>query len=166
MQTNPADLVGFCGGFCGKCGISGLAIGLRLDALRGLLAAADFRQEAEHLGWPLMRDIATRCCTQFEQQAASFGELATCLFPTHCRDGCVPPCEIAGCCRAKGFATCADCVDLDGCERFCERHSEAKRNLEAIRAVGLEAWAEERYADAVRHWREKLVGGVDGVFDR
>ena len=165
MDTNPVDLVGFCGGFCGKCGISGLAIGLRLEALRALLAAADFRQEAEHLGWPLMRDIATRCCAQFEQQATSFGELAGRLFPTHCRDGCVPPCEIARCCRAKCFATCAECADLDGCDRFTERHAPAKQNLDAIRTSGLEAWADEQYADVVRTRREKLVGAVDSVFD-
>ncbi|MBM3475601.1 MAG: hypothetical protein FJX75_20245 [Armatimonadetes bacterium] len=166
MRTNPVDLVSFCGGYCGKCGISGLAIGLRLETLQALLGAADFRQEAEHLGWPLMRDIATRCCEQFDQQAASFGELAGRLFPTHCRDGCVPPCEIARCCLERSFTTCAECADLDACERFTERHAEAKQNLAAIRAMGLEAWAKEQYSKAVNGWREKLVGAVDAVFDQ
>jgi len=163
MQANATDLVSFCGGYCGKCGISGMAIGLRLEALRALLGAADFRQEAEHLGWPLMRDIATRCCAQFEQQAAAFGELAGRLFPTHCRDGC-HPCGIADCCRGKGFATCADCADPEGCDRFTERHAEAQQNLAAIRAMGLEAWARQQHDAVVRSWREKLVGAVDGVF--
>jgi hypothetical protein len=163
VDIKPVGLVSYCGGYCGKCGISGAAIGLRLDALRALLEAADFRKEAEHLGWPPMRDIATHCCAQFEQQVDAFGELAGRLFPTHCRDGC-HPCGIADCCRGKGYATCADCADLGGCDRLMERHAQGRQNLSAIRAVGLEPWATEQHADAVRSWRERLVGAVEGAF--
>ncbi len=165
MDANPTDLVAFCGGYCGKCGICGTVIGVRLQAVRNLLEAAGFRREAERLGWPLMREIATGCCAQLEQHADSFAELAGKLFPTHCRDGCVPPCEIARCCREKGFTTCAECEELDGCARFDERHQGARENLRDIRETGLQAWAEQQFADCMHAERKKLVEAVECAFE-
>jgi len=165
MDVNPQDLVAFCGGYCGNCGICGAIIGVRLHALRNLLEAAGFRREAEHLGWPLMREIAAGCCAQLEAHAASFSELAGKLFPTHCRDGCVPPCEIARCCREKGFTTCAECGELDGCDQFLERHQVARENLAEIREMGLQAWAERQLADAMHAERKKLVEAVERALE-
>jgi len=164
VDTKPIDLVGYCGAFCGKCGISGAAIGVRLDALRALLEAAGFAQEAERLGWPAMRDIATCCCAQFEGQVGAFAELAGRIFPTHCRGGC-HPCGIADCCRGKGFTTCAECADFEGCERFGERHGKVREDLRAIGKAGLETWAAEQHADVLREWRRKLVQAVAGALD-
>jgi hypothetical protein len=88
------------------------------------------------------------------------------VFPTHCRDGCVPPCEIARCCRDKGHVTCAECADSQGCDRFTERHAQAKQNLEAIRTRGLEVWAHEQYAEVVADWRDRLLGAVGEALSR
>jgi hypothetical protein len=98
VNIDPTELVAYCGGFCGQCGICSLNIQTGLDAVRNVVQAAGFRQEAEHLGWPLMRDIATHACPQFEGQVDAFAQQATRFFPTHCRDSCVPGCAIAACC--------------------------------------------------------------------
>ena len=165
MAVDPVELVGYCGSFCGKCGICGTVIGTRWQAVGNVLEAAGFRREAEHLGWPLMRGIATQCCAEFERQAAAFGELTERLFPSHCREGCVPPCQIAQCCRAKGLTTCAECGDLEACALLPETSTPTRQNLAAIAAEGLSAWAERQFTEAREAEREKLVAAVSLAFE-
>jgi len=164
MNIKPEELVSYCGNYCGKCGICGFNIQTSLEVLKNVMEVAAFRQEAEHLGWPLMRDIATHCCKEFETQVASFTELTGKFFPTNCRGGCVPPCEIAGCCKGKGFFTCAECSDMEKCEKLGKQYSKVGGNLQEIRKIGVDIWAKKQFQEVVESKQQKLIQAINKVF--
>jgi hypothetical protein len=166
VNINPTDLVAYCGGFCGRCAICSLNIQTSLDALRNVVQAAAFRQQAETLGWPLMRDIATHACAQFEGQVESFAEMATKLFPTHCRDGCVPGCAIAASCREQGYLTCAECAEMDTCETLGKHYARVSVNLSEIRKKGVRAWAQVQFGQVVSEKRQRLLDAVNKAFEQ
>lgn len=164
METDAENLAAYCGRFCGTCGISDYQIGTGIAAVQAVVNAAGFKREAEHLGWPLMRDIATQCCAQFEGQVGAFASLATRLFPTHCRGGCVPPCEIAACCKSKGHATCADCGELETCGKIAgaaRKHPALRGNLQAIAREGLRPWSRKQLKAARDARRRQLAAAVE-----
>lgn len=115
-----------------------------------------------------MRDLATHCCTQFEDQVQSFSELATKFFPSNCRGGCVPPCQIAGCCKSKGYVTCADCSDLASCAQMADvvkKSPKTKQNLQAIADQGIKKWAETQFAAAKESKKRLLMEAVEKAFE-
>jgi hypothetical protein len=159
MLTEAERMTAYCGRFCGTCGISAFQIGTGLAAVRNVVKAVGFKREAEGLGWPLMRDLATHCCEQFEGQVEAFGKVATKLFPTCCREGCVPPCEIAQCCKGKGHATCAACGDVETCEKIAataKKNPKVRNNLREIAKQGLKPWAEAQLK-AVKAARRRVL---------
>jgi hypothetical protein len=167
MDTKAEELAAYCGRYCGGCGICGFSIGTGLAAVRNVVEAAGFKREAEHLGWPLMRDLATHCCGQFETQVQSFAELALKFFPSDCRGGCVPPCEIAKCCKSKAQTTCADCGDLAACSKVAElvkEYPEVKANLQDIAKQGIKQWAQTQFAPATGAKKRLLTEAIDKAF--
>jgi len=57
-------------------------------------------------------------------------------------------CEIRRCCRERGYYSCYECDEFEACEKQDEHfdglHAKAnRRNLRAIREMGLEAWLTE-----------------------
>ena len=164
MNFKSEELVSYCGGYCGKCGICGFNIQTSLKALENVMEVAAFRQEAEHLGWSLMRDIATHYCKEFENQVASFTELTAKFFPTNCRGGCVPPCEIAGCCKGKGFFTCAECSDMEKCEKLGKQYPKVADNLQEIRKICLKTWADKQFREVVELKQQKLIQAIKKAF--
>ncbi len=168
MLSEAERLTGYCGGFCGTCGISAFQIGTGLAAVRNVVKVAGFRREAERLGWPLMRDLATHCCEQFEGQVEAFGKVAAKLFPTCCRKGCVPPCEIAQCCKGKGHAACAMCGETETCEKIAtlvKKKPELRTDLREITKVGLKTWAEAKLNAAKAARKQALVAAVEKAVD-
>ena len=168
MQTEAEQLVAYCGRYCGTCGICGFNIGAGIAAVNSVVEAAAFRREAEHLGWPVMRDLATHCCAHFEDEVKSFAELAPKLFPSNCRGGCVPPCQIVKCCRAKGHTTCADCGDLDACPKIADvvkKRPELEANLKDIAREGITRWAERQYAAAREARTRSFTEAIDRAFE-
>jgi len=117
-----------------------------------------------------MQEIATHSCSQFELQVQSFAELAAKLFPTtnNCRNGCVPGCHFAECCKKRDYFTCADCGELSSCAKIAEiteKTPKIKQNLKDIASVGTKKWAEAQYA-AVKTERKRLImEAVDKAFD-
>jgi len=164
-HVRPEDLVAYCGHYCGKCGICGFNIALNRKAVKNVVETAGFQREAAHLGWPTMREIATHCCEEFENQVGSFTQFVGSLFPTWCRDGCVPPCEIASCCKEKGYFTCAECAEMDSCKILAERYKDTKPNLAEIKKTGVKAWAEKQSKEAREARREALKTAIDEAFD-
>jgi hypothetical protein len=167
MKIKPEDLVGYCGRYCGKCGICGFSIQKNVDVLRNVVGTAAFAKAAEGLGWPVMRDIAGHCCKEFEDQVSSFCELAPKLFPSFCRGGCVPPCEVARCCSERGFFTCAECSDMETCEKLLpvlKKYPEQVKNLKGIREMGVKSWAKQPFGEATEAKRKAMVDAVDRAF--
>lgn len=164
MATKAEQLTSYCGRFCGTCGISDFATGTSVAVVRAVVEEAGFKREAEHLGWPVMRDIATQCCAQFEGQVESFAALSTKVFPTNCRGGCVPPCDIAACCKEKGHPTCASCDEMESCEKLAgiaRKYPALRDNLRTIAKQGLRAWSEAQLRDAKAARRAALAKAVD-----
>jgi len=165
MDVKPEDLVAYCGHYCGNCGICGFNIDLNRKAVKNVIETAGFQGEAAHLGWPVMREIATHCCEEFEGQVGSFTEFVGSLFPTWCRDGCVPTCRIAECCKEKGYSTCAECSETKTCGILAERYEDTKGNLEEIQRMGVKPWAEKQFTIAKEKRREALKKAVDKAFE-
>ena len=158
MKTEAERLTAYCGRYCGVCGICGHYARTGLAAIGNVVEAAGFKREAERLGWPLMRDLPTHCCTQFETQVQSFAELAPKFFASNCRGGCVPPCEIAKCCKGREHTTCAECGDLAACSKIAElakKYPEVKVNLQEIAKHGIRQWAQAQF-DAARAARKQM----------
>ena len=164
-MTKQEELVSYCGGYCGKCGICELNIQTGIKAIQNVTEAAGIRIEAEHLGWPLMRDIATDCCKQFENNLSSFADLSSKLFPTNCRGGCVP-CDIAKCCKDKGFFTCADCSEMETCAKLGKQYAKVSKNLMEIKKIGAEAWAKNQYEEVIQEKKQKLIQAVNKAFEQ
>jgi predicted RNase H-like HicB family nuclease len=165
MITKQMELVSYCGGYCGRCGICELNIQTGIKAIQNVTEAAGILTEAEHLGWPLMRDIATDCCKQFENNLSSFANLSSKLFPTNCRGGCVP-CDIAKCCKDKGFFTCAECSEMEKCSKLGKQYEKVSKNLMEIKRIGSESWAKNQYEEIVQEKRQKLIQAVNKAFEQ
>lgn len=165
QRITPEELVGYCGSYCGKCGICGLNIQVSLRAIQNVIETAGIRKEAEHLGWPLMRDIATHCCKEFEDEVNSFTELAGKFFSSGCRDGCGPPCEIVKCCKDSGFFTCAECSKMNTCDKLGKHYAKVSVNLQEIRKNGVESWAKRQFEEVMDAKRKNFVQAVNEVFD-
>ncbi|MBD3183571.1 DUF3795 domain-containing protein [Candidatus Poribacteria bacterium] len=166
VKIKPEELVGYCGNYCGKCGICGLNIQTNLAVLNNIMQVAAFRDEAEHLGWPLMRDIASQCCIDFEKDLESFNRLVSKIFPKKgCRDNCVPPCEIARCCKEKGYFTCAECSSIDTCDHLQKpKMQEMVKNLNEIKKVGVKQWVQKQHEAAINEKRKALLDAVNKAF--
>ncbi len=59
-----------------------------------------------------------------------------------------PDCRILACARERNVRLCVECDDWETCETIAEFHARpqyqgALRNLERIREIGIEGWAEE-----------------------
>ena len=163
-MTKQEELVSYCGGYCGRCGICSLNIQTGIKAIQNVTEAVGIRKEAEHLGWQLMRDIATDCCKQFEDNLSSFADLSTKLFPTNCRGGCVP-CDIAKCCKDKGFFTCAECSEMETCNKLGKQYEKVSKNLQDIRKIGVEMWAKKQYEEVIESKRQNLVRAINKTFE-
>ncbi|MBM3493896.1 MAG: DUF3795 domain-containing protein [Armatimonadetes bacterium] len=94
----------------------------------------------------------------------SFAALAPMVFPSNCKGGCVPPCDIAACCKGKGLTSCADCADMEACDKITAATKKAPKlrgNLRGIKAQGLRTWAEAQLKAAQADRRRVLVGAVE-----
>lgn len=170
MRSEAENLVSYCGSFCGSCKVSGFNMDLGVAAVTNVVSAAGFKGSAESIGWPVMREIATHSCAQFEQQVQSFSELAVKLFPTtnKCRDGCVPGCHFAECCKRKGYFTCADCEELLSCSKIADitkKNPKIKQNLKEIANIGIKKWAEAQYATVKSDKKRLMIEAIDRAFE-
>jgi hypothetical protein len=164
METEAQQLAAYCGRYCGTCGICEFNIAASVAAVQNVVDAAAFKRQAENLGWPLMRDLAMHCCGQFEAEVRSFAQVAPKLFPTNCRGGCVPPCQISKCCKGKQLRTCADCSELAGCSKIAnmaKKYPEVKANLADIVKLGFEPWAQTQFDAAKAARKRSLTDAIE-----
>ena len=140
----PMDLVAYCGGYCGKCDICESNVVFGVHLIQGINAEFGPSKAAAGLGWPPMRHLAQTATGMFDAAADSLTRFTEDTFPKGCRDGCVPPCEIAACARERDYLTCADCDVMTTCTKL-DRHREAvAENLTFIKTYGIERFREEQ----------------------
>lgn len=140
----PVDLVAYCGRYCGDCAIceSSVVFGVRL--MQAINADFGPSKAAEGLGWPPMRHLAETAAGMFDASLDCLSRFTEDTFPKGCKDGCVPPCEIANCARDRGYRTCAECAEMATCTTLDQHREAVAEYLAAIKAQGVEAFAAEQ----------------------
>ena len=69
--------------------------------------------------------------------AKLFGECPGCI-----AGGGDPNCAIRECCKPKAYTTCAECSEMETCEKL-KRLVESLEVLRKIKTMGINKWAEE-----------------------
>jgi len=138
LKENSKSLVGYCGLYCGACAIYQGKIKHAVENLRKLIKAFGFDKFISELSqW----NPAFQHYPKFEKVMNAleemFGECPACL-----QNGGDPKCQIRLCCRQKGYVTCAECAEMQTCQKL-EPYAKNRDTLERIKAVGVEQWAEE-----------------------
>ena len=132
------NLVGYCGLYCGACGIYQGRIKQAVENLRKAVGAYGFDKVMPKLAkW----EPSFRHYSEFEEVMGGlvklFGECPACV-----GGGGDPACKIRSCCKPKGYVACAECVDMETCKNL-EQYSWAKDGLRKIKTMGLGKWKAE-----------------------
>jgi len=139
MGTEQArELVGYCGLYCGLCGIYKGRIVAKVAAdLQELVAAHEF---ADWVPRFVKIDFSF---SEFEKGLAYFCDEQRGPYCQHpCKEGGGPPCKIRPCAQGKDLEICFECDEFP-CEllsRFLERHPEIIEEKEAFERLGMERW--------------------------
>lgn len=131
MSKVDLTLVGICGLYCGECEVY------------VAFSEGDLEKQEEIAG-----SISRQFCTQVDAEQIMCG-------------GCRGPeeisfcagCRIRPCATKRGFATCAECDEMDSCQILgaflkSDMGKTARRGLEEIRELGIELWLELKSEDA------------------
>jgi len=132
------DLVGYCGLHCGACGIYQGRIKQAVENLRKAMGAYGFDKMAPELAqW----EPSLKHYPEFEQVTDGivklFGGCPACT-----GGGGDPTCPIRECAKPKGYATCAECSEMDKCHKLQQREW-ALKGLKQVKEQGVQNWAEE-----------------------
>lgn len=145
MKEEPTSLVGYCGLYCGACGIRQGRITQAVNDLRGVIGAYGFDKISSDLAkW----EPAFEHYQEFEKVMDGllkiFGGCPGCI-----GGGGDPNCSVRECCKQKAFTTCADCSNMTICERL-RRFEHSLKELSKVKATGAENWAQkmQRKVDA------------------
>jgi hypothetical protein len=137
-MSGNRNLIGYCGLYCGACGIRQGKVKEAAGNLRKVIGAYGFDKIMPELAkWePSMQHYA-----EFDKVMDGlvklFGECPGCA-----AGGGDPTCVIRQCCQPKGYVACVECKEMETCEKL--RPSEqTKDRLRRIEAVGVDKWAEE-----------------------
>jgi len=138
LNKNLKSLVGYCGLYCGACGIYRERIKKAVENLRGIIRAYGFDKFASELAkW----EPAFQHYAEFENVLDGFvkvfGDCPGCI-----AGGGDPNCAVRECCKQKAYTTCAECSEMDACEKL-QRYTQGLKGLRRIKTIGLEKWIEE-----------------------
>jgi len=146
LSQNPRDLIGYCGLYCGACGIRQGRIKQAVENLRNVISGYGFDKIAPELAkWEPAFQHYKEFETVMDGWVKLFGECPGCI-----KGGGDPNCAVRECCRQKAFATCAECAEMDSCEKVKQYGPRALEGLHRIKVIGADKWAEEiqKRADA------------------
>jgi hypothetical protein len=139
LSENPKNLVGYCGLYCGACGIHQGKIKQAAENLRKIISVYGFDKLTAELA---KHEPAFHHYTEFENVldgfVKMFGECPGCL-----TGGGPPDCAIRECCKPKAYSTCVECVETETCEKLQEYGPQAIERLQKIKAMGVDKWTEE-----------------------
>lgn len=139
MSTGPNDLAGYCGLYCGACGIRQGKIKQAVENLRKVTSAYGFDKSAPELAkW----EPAFQHFKEYEDVlngwVRMFGECPGCR-----KGGGDPNCAVRTCGTQKRFVTCAECSEMDGCEKVKQYGPRAMEGLHRIKTQGIDRWVGE-----------------------
>lgn len=139
MREDPKNLVGYCGLYCGACGIYQGRIRQAVENLHKIISTYGFDKFASELAkW----EPAFQHYAEFENVMDGFvklfGECPGCV-----KGGGPPDCAIRECSRQKAYATCAECAEVGTCEKIQRYGPKALERLHKIKEMGADKWNEE-----------------------
>lgn len=131
-------MVGYCGLYCGACGIYQGKIEQAVENLRKVIGAYGFDKMMPELAkW----EPSLKHYSEFEGVMAGlvklFGGCPACT-----DGGGNPECQIRNCCKPKGYTTCAECADMETCKNLLQ-YNWAKNGLRKIKTMGIDKWTAE-----------------------
>ena len=154
-------LLGYCGIYCGKCGMyKGRIIAKVADDLKELIETHGYPEWVPQFGGIDFK------FAEFQKGLAYFTkENSGCYCQEPCKDGGgVPDCEIKKCAEEQGVEICFQCSDYP-CKHFSQflkRHPEIPKEYERFNKLGSEEWiktqarkAEKGYCLATRKYYTK-----------
>ena len=166
MGKGKAELVAYCGIYCGDClGYTGV-IADAAESFAGVLDRYQFERTAAGIFPEELEDYG-----RFREILAFMADLRC---SGRCRkgeaEGGPTGCAVKNCCIDKGFYACYECDDFESCARLRALHrtlhfDACMRNIRAMREVGLEAWLADgpRYSYWMEEKNEQQVVGGDQV---
>ena len=121
MNRIPKNLIGYCGLYCGACGIYQGRIKQAVENLRKIIGAYGFDKIAPELAkW----EPAFQHYGEFEKVMDGlvklFGECPGCI-----GGGGDPNCKLRQCCGQKSYITCVECAEMGTCKKL-EQYNWAK----------------------------------------
>jgi hypothetical protein len=138
LKEDTKKLVGYCGLYCGACGIRQGRVKRGVENLRRVIYAYGFNKIAPDLAkWePSLTHYA-----KFEEVMDGleklFGGCPGCV-----DGGGNPGCVIRTCCKEKGSITCADCAEMEKCEKL-KQYGQVSERLREIKTKGVDNWTDE-----------------------
>ncbi len=154
-------LIGYCGIYCGGCGMyKGRIIAKVADDLKELIEAHGYPVWVPEFGGIDFNFM------EFQKGLSYFTkENSGCYCQEPCKDGGgVPGCEIKKCAEDQGVEICFQCSDYP-CKHFSQflkRHPEITKEYKRFNKLGLEEWiktqarkAEKEYCRATRKYYSK-----------
>ena len=138
MKEEVLSQIGYCGLYCPACGIYQGKIKQAVENLRKIIQAYGFDKiPAELSKW----EPAFQYYKEFEEVLNGFERLFQDC-PGCRRNGGDPSCVVRECCKQKSLALCADCTEMQSCEKLA-RMGKALEESQKIKLMGTEKWAEE-----------------------
>lgn len=139
MKEVNKNLVGYCGLYCGACGIYQGKIKQAVENLRKVIKAYGFDKIASDLAkWEPAFQYYGECEKVLDGWVKIFGECPGCV-----AGGGDPNCAVRECCKEKFYATCAECVEMEKCEKVRRYGADVIDGLRKIKALGVNGMAKE-----------------------
>lgn len=129
MATIDLSMLGPCGIYCGKCDIH-------------IAGKTGDREAQEKIATWIVENLSTECKPEQVHCGGCWGSLD---------DHWSADCKVLLCARERGVKLCIDCGEYGDCdtlESFYQGgdYESARRTLERIKEVGLDAWVKETEA--------------------
>jgi len=138
LSEDGMKLLGYCGLYCGACGIHQGRIKQAVENLRKTIYAYGFNKIAHEL---VKYEPAFQHYEEFEKVLdgfeKTFGECPGCF-----AGGGDPSCIIRLCCKQKGYAVCVECAEMGTCKKLLSQVGTLD-NLKRIKAKGKANWVKE-----------------------
>ncbi len=160
-MTGRAELVAYCGLYCGDCLVYTGVIADAAEAFAEVLERYQFERTAVHIFPEELPDYG-----RFRENLAFMSGLR-CSGRCRLAEGQAVPttCAVRNCCIDKGLFACYECAEFEICAKLRELHGDlhydaSLRNMRAMRELGPEAWLAEgsRYC----YWMERDEGFRQG----
>jgi len=138
LASSSKNLVGYCGLYCGACGIYQGRIKQAVENLRKVIGAYGFDKMMPELAkWESSLQYYPEFEKVMDGLVTLFGQCPACA-----GGGGDPACAVRECCKQKGYTVCVQCGEMDGCKTL-ERYPWARKRLQEIKTAGFDKWVKE-----------------------